>query len=195
MATFASFLCLSPGPTRIVVVRVCVAVCLVGGFVGCGRLPTPPQSGEPIAVHQVVDGDTISIALSNGTTETVRLLGVDTPETVDPSRPRQCFGAEASSFVAAVIPPGTEIIVERDTEARDHYGRLLAYIYRASDGLFVNEAILLHGFADISIYEPNSTHEPRLHAAVTQARTANIGLWQHCGGADVAIDPPPLAVS
>ena len=134
------------------------------------------------------------VSFGGRTHETVRLLGIDTPETVDPSRPEQCFGKQASDFLRSLIPAGTTVVVERDVEARDHFGRLLGYVFRAEDHLFVNQVLLEHGFADLSIYEPNSTYETRLNAAVVAARTRNIGLWSACGGADVAIDPPPITL-
>ena len=73
-----------------------------------------------------------------GRDERVRLIGIDTPETVDPRKPVQCFGKEASDHTKALLPAGTAVRLERDAEARDRYDRLLAYVYRASDGLFVN---------------------------------------------------------
>jgi micrococcal nuclease len=138
----------------------------------------------------VIDGDTVIVEFAGGAKEIVRLLGVDTPETVDPNRPVQCFGAEASTYVATLIPPGTEVRLERDVEARDHFGRLLAYIYRRSDGLFINRDLLRLGFADLSIYPPNDTYATDLQTVTTSARTQALGLWGACGGPDVPLDPP-----
>lgn len=185
---------LTTGTSRwIVVVRRCAALVSAGClFVACATPPQQSANEQHPTVVNIIDGDTIVIAFGPNTVETVRLLGVDTPETVDPSRPEQCFGAEASRFLHTVIPPLTKLRIERDVEARDHFGRLLGYVFRADDDFFVNEAILANGYADISIYEPNSTYEPALTAAVTGARTRNVGLWKVCGGADVAIDPPAL---
>jgi len=67
---------------------------------------------------------------------------------------------------------------------------LLAYIFRASDDLFVNELMLREGFADLSIYEPNSAYRPIFEDAFTRARTSEAGLWPACGGPDVPLDPP-----
>ena len=172
-------------PRWIVVVCLGIAPILASCSTELSRASTP-------TVVDVVDGDTIVVAFDRDTVETVRLLGVDTPETVDPSRPEQCFGAEASSYLRSLLPSGTAVRLERDVEARDHFGRLLGYVFRSSDELFVNRALLQQGFADISIYEPNSTYESTLEAAVISARTQNIGLWDICGGADVALDPPPI---
>jgi micrococcal nuclease len=141
-------------------------------------------------VSSVIDGDTVIVEFSDGTEEIVRLLGVDTPETVDRNRPVQCFGAEASTYVATLLPPGTELRLERDVEARDHFGRLLAYIYRRSDDLFINRELLRLGFADLSIYPPNDTYATDLQAVTTSARTQALGLWSACGGPDAPLDPP-----
>lgn len=141
-------------------------------------------------MSSIIDGDTIVVSFGAGETEPVRLLGIDTPESVDPSRPVQCYGSEATARLTELIPPGTPILVEVDAEARDHYGRLLAYVYRADDSVFVNAALLSEGFADLSIYEPNTTHRAELRRAAQRARTADAGLWSACGGPDVAIDPP-----
>ncbi len=149
---------------------------------------TTPASEVPF-VREVIDGDTLLVHIA-GADHTVRLLGVDTPETSDPNRPEQCFGAEATAFVESLIPPGTPIRLERDIEARDRYGRLLAYVYRAEDGVFVNAELLIGGYADLVIYAPNETHRAALTDAYTTAVTREAGLWGACGGADVAIDPP-----
>src|SRR4051794_14552875 len=73
-------------------------------------------------VVRVVDGDTIVLSF-DGHDEKVRLIGIDTPETVDPDRPVGCFGHEASAFTTGLLPAGTAVLVERDAEARDPYGR------------------------------------------------------------------------
>ncbi len=72
----------------------------------------------------------------------------------------------------------------RDVEPRDRYGRLLAYVYRAPDGLFVNLALAHEGFATTLTYPPNVAHSHDLSAAVRDARQAQRGLWRSCGGAD-----------
>ncbi len=153
--------------------------------VSCGA----PPSGPPTLV-EVIDGDTIAVDVA-GNTERIRLLGVDTPESVDPTRPVQCFGPEAALRLSEWLPVGTTLRLERDTEARDRFGRLLAYVYRSSDDLFINAALLREGFADLLVFEPNVARVGELEAALLDARTANRGLWGACGGPDVAIEPPP----
>src|SRR5205085_3089746 len=111
-------------------------VALAGLVTGCDRAGARPDRAGAATVARVVDGDTIVVHLG-GRTETVRLLGIDTPETVDPRKPVQCFGTEASHRTKELLPPGTGVRLERDVEARDIYGRLLAYV-RRDDGTFVN---------------------------------------------------------
>ena len=148
---------------------------------GCsaGSPPTEPGAGQ---VVRVVDGDTLDVALA-GVEERVRLIGIDTPETSDPRSPVECFGEEASRHLAALVPPGTAVRLERDVEARDRYGRLLAYLHRASDGLFVNQAMARAGMAAAVTYPPNEARTDEVVAATAEARAAGRGLWGACGGA------------
>ncbi len=131
-------------------------------------------------VTKISDGDTVTVQFTSGATEKVRFIGVDTPETKRPNTPIQCFGPEATQFTTALIPIGTKVRVERDVETRDRYGRLLGYVYRASDGLFVNEALTANGYANLLTYPPNVAHVDEFRDAVTEARDANRGLWQAC---------------
>jgi micrococcal nuclease len=116
----------------------------------------------------------------SGHDETVRLIGVDTPETKHPTKPVQCFGPEASAFTEQLLPPGTPVRLERDVEARDHYGRLLAYVFRQRDGLFVNLELARLGYARALTIAPNDAHAADVAAAVADARRAGRGLWQAC---------------
>jgi micrococcal nuclease len=128
----------------------------------------------------VVDGDTVDVAI-DGRTERVRLIGIDTPEVERDGRPGECFGAAASAFTAALLPPGTQVRIERDVVPRDHYGRLLGYVHR-HDGLFVNEEIVRQGFATPMTFEPNSVHARRFVAAAAAAEREELGLWSQCNG-------------
>jgi micrococcal nuclease len=141
------------------------------------------SAGKPDAVRivRVVDGDTVVARLAGGD-EKVRLIGIDTPETVDPRKPVQCFGKEASDRTKALLPPGTAIRLERDVEARDRYGRLLAYVYRVSDGTFVNLALAEEGYAQPLTIPPNVAYTARFSAAAAAARAAHRGLWGACPG-------------
>jgi micrococcal nuclease len=137
--------------------------------------------GLVLTVTHVVDGDTVDVRTSDGSVERVRLLGIDTPETVKPDTPVQCFGPEASARTKALLPPGTEVVAQRDAEARDRYGRLLLYLWRRRDGLFVNASLVTDGYARILSIEPNTAHRSELGSDAARARDARIGLWGTCG--------------
>ena len=146
----------------------------------CGQTaggPTlPPDVG---VVTSVIDGDTLHVRLAGGR-ETVRLIGIDTPESVRPNTPVECFGREASRRLGVLAPPGSQVRLERDIELRDRYQRLLAYVFRRRDGLFVNEALARDGFARTAAYPPNEAYADRFVDAVTDARAAERGLWHAC---------------
>ena len=140
------------------------------------------ELGEPNAeVARVVDGDTI-VAMIDGAEERIRFIGIDTPESVKPNSPVECFGKEASAHLAEYLPPGTPLVLVRDVEARDRYDRLLAYVYRATDGLFVNLQMALDGYAQPATYPPNVAHTDEFLAASRKAREAGSGLWSACEG-------------
>jgi micrococcal nuclease len=155
-----------------------VATLLAGD--GLGGTTTTPGA---VRVVEVVDGDTIDVEVA-GRTEHVRLIGIDTPETKDPRTPVECFGAEASARTAELLPPGTEVRLVSDVEERDRYDRLLAYVYRVDDGLFVNLALAREGYADQLTIAPNVAHTAELRAAISEARREQRGLWPACGGID-----------
>lgn len=173
-----------------------VAVALLAG--ACSRPgPSAPVAaasadGANATVDRVVDGDTIRIVAAGGRSERVRLIGIDTPETKDPRRPVQCFGKEASAFTTRLLPPKTGVRLVRDAEARDRYGRLLAYVYRARDGLFVNLALAEGGYARPLTIPPNVAHTAEFVDAARTAREQGKGLWGRCAdsSADAARDPP-----
>ena len=84
--------------------------------------------------------------------------------------------------MAALLPQGTTVRLVRDVEARDRYGRLLAYVYRDSDGLFIDLTMVSEGYAGTLAIPPNLAHRGELDAAATAAQAARRGLWQACGG-------------
>ena len=130
-------------------------------------------------VKKVVDGDTIDIDIG-GTTERVRLIGINTPETKHPTKGVECYGPQASAYTEQLLPPGTPIRVERDIEARDTYGRLLLYVYVVQTNVFVNLDLVRNGYARPMVFEPNTAHKLDFARAATQAEMSNIGLWQAC---------------
>ena len=198
----------SPGPsadrsrctTRAVRSRpVCVAAVVVALVAACGRHPRdtalaiPGHGGRGLraAVTHVVDGDTVELAFAGGRLERARLLGVDTPETVKPDAPVQCYGPEASARTKDLLAPGTVVLVQRDAEARDRYGRLLVYLWRQSDGLFVNASLVGDGYARTLSIAPNTAHRVDLSAAAANARTVGVGLWGNCSSEGEREGPGP----
>lgn len=130
-------------------------------------------------VVSVSDGDTFTVEVG-GAKEKVRLIGVDTPETKHPTKGVQCWGPEASDFTKSVLTKGTRVRLVRDIEARDRYGRLLAYVYLADTNVFFNLELVRLGFARPYPFEPNTTHESDFAAAAWEARDADRGLWGAC---------------
>jgi micrococcal nuclease len=132
-----------------------------------------------ITVLKVIDGDTVDIDIK-GNTERVRLIGVNTPETKHPTKPIECFGPEASAYLTQLLPKGTHVRIERDIEARDRYGRMLLYLYRESDNLFINLDLVSHGYGIPMSIEPNTFHRNDFVHAAALAETTNVGLWKAC---------------
>lgn len=150
---------------------------------GCGGGPTS-DSGDA-TVTRIVDGDTIDVLVA-GREDRVRLIGIDTPEVAHeafgdrPANDAECFGDEASAFTASLLPIGTAVRLERDVVGRDDYGRLLAYVFRADDGLFVNHEIVLAGYAQPLTIAPNVTHHDLVVDAAREAEREGAGLWSAC---------------
>ena len=149
-------------------------------------LPDQTDLAPNAVVDRVVDGDTIVVEIA-GNRERVRLLGIDTPESVAENRPDQCYGVESSDYLKSVLPEGTEVTLIRDVESRDQFDRLLAYVVRSSDQLFVNLDLLERGYAGVLIYEPNSFYRDLFEDAEDTAFRNDIGLWGVCGGPDVPL--------
>ena len=144
--------------------------------------PAPTAPGGVVAngiVERVVDGDTVVVRF-DGDVESVRLIGIDTPESVKPNSPVECFGKEAAAFTVTLLPKDTPVRVERDVEARDDYGRLLGYVIRADDALFVNAEIVRHGYAQPLTIPPNVAHVDEFVHAARDAEAADLGLWSSC---------------
>lgn len=161
--------------------RPALALALALIAAGCGGEGERSGQDQPgsAQVVRVIDGDTIVVRIG-GLEESVRLLGVDTPESVDPRSPVECFGEEASRHTGTLLPPGTDVHLVRDIEARDHYSRLLAYVYRAEDGTFVNLQLVRDGFADELSIPPNVAHAGDFTTAATRAQADGLGLWSAC---------------
>ena len=148
-----------------------------------------PAGGEDTTVVRVIDGDTLEV--TGGTR--VRLIGVDTPETVEPGTPVQCFGPEATRYANEIVPPGTRVRLIYDVARTDGFRRTLAYVYKLDDGLFVNRAIARNGFALQLTVPPNVAHAEEFRLAVAEARDANLGLWRSCQSTMTAAPPTTAA--
>jgi micrococcal nuclease len=146
-----------------------------------GGSSTPARGSTLHAqVLRVVDGDTIQVRLDGGAVERVRYIGIDTPESVAPGRPVECYGPAAARENARLVG-GSTVTLSTDEEQRDRYGRLLAYVRRTSDGLFVNAALVRDGFATTLRIPPNVAHARRFADLERRARRARRGLWGACG--------------
>jgi micrococcal nuclease len=125
-------------------------------------------------VVKVIDGDTVKVT-TEGREETLRLLLVDTPETVHPNKPVQPFGPEASRFAKDTLS-GKKVELELDVGERDKYGRLLVYLH--VDGKMFNEMLIEKGLARVGyVYAPNTKHVDRFYELQKQAQQSEIGIW------------------
>ena len=169
--------------SQIILLFFCTIFCFA--LAGCteGNNTTQVQEAETniptgeiinCQVLRVVDGDTIVISYQ-GQEEKVRLIGIDTPESVHPQQEKNVlYGKIATAFTKEQLDQKT-VGIELDVQERDQYGRLLAYVY--VDGKLFNQTILENGHAKLSTYPPNVKYVDQLTAAETQAREAKVGLW------------------
>ena len=158
---------------RAVILVAAVAAALAAVTLARGGGGAPARSEALVA--RVVDGDTI--VLAGG--ERVRYIGVDTPESVEPGTPVQCY-AKAAGRANARLVAGERVRLRYDAERRDRYGRTLAYVYRASDGLFVNAELVRRGYATVLTIPPNVAHAELFRHLAARARHAGRGLWHAC---------------
>jgi micrococcal nuclease len=124
----------------------------------------PAPDADAARVVRIVDGDTIRVQFGDGREEPVRYIGIDTAERGD----EPCF-SKATEANARLVE-GERVRLERDVSERDRYDRLLAYVYRESDGLFVNEELVKLGLAEAREYPPDTAQAGRLEAAERGAR-------------------------
>jgi micrococcal nuclease len=152
----------------------------------------PAPAGQAVSgkVLRVIDGDTIEVSI-DGVEEDVRYIGVDTPETVKPGEPVQCYGPQASAANHRLVE-GQTVRLVFDRERRDAYGRLLAYVYAQARGeagkaqvdaersRFVNATLIRDGYARTLEIEPNTRHASQLRRLEARAGRAGRGLWGAC---------------
>lgn len=148
--------------------------------------PAYAQQTITTTVTRVVDGDTIETPMGK-----VRFIGMDTPETVHPDRGVEPWGPEASEFTKKLLPPGTPVTLKLDVQPKDHYGRLLAYVYM-TDGRMVNALLLKAGLAQLMTIPPNVAHVDEFRQLQTDAREAHRGMW---GTQEVSASRAPPAIA
>jgi micrococcal nuclease len=153
---------------------------------GCGGDGGSDEPSEAVTVRvtHVVDGDTIDVRMPDGEEETVRYIGIDTPETVKPDEPVQCGGPKAHAVNERLVG-GRTVTLRFDAELRDVYGRLLAYVYLPPAGtggrqLFVNAEILRRGLARTLTIAPNDSFASLFARLAARAGALGRGLWGRC---------------
>lgn len=144
-------------------------------FAACGA---GPQAGEQYKCTRVVDGDTLVVRHERGRPIKVRLIGVDTPETVRPESPVEYFGREASAFTRR-LAEGKKVRLEFDQQRLDKYDRLPAYVY-LPDGTMLNEEIIRQGYGHVFMKFP-FRFKNRFRALEREARKQGRGLWNDQG--------------
>lgn len=177
--------------------RAFFATLIVAALAACGpavdlTTQAPATSGEEPSGHEVatvvrvVDGDTIVVRIEDrvpgegageariGAEHRLRLIGIDTPESVDPRRPVECFGREASAAAKEFLD-GEEVILVKDVEERDDFDRLLRYVYVGDE--MANARLVANGYATAFTYPPNVRHADLFVALEREARRNKKGLW------------------
>ena len=172
---------------RAVIALAVVAAVLLARFWPSGSGDSrSARSGDRMAalVTRAVDGDTIHVRESGGRDVTVRLLGIDTPETHRPGTPVECGGREASASMARLAPRGARVTLATDpTQDRvDRYGRLLAYVFLANGRLLEDEQ-LRSGWAMVYVFHGNPVERiTEFRREEGRAESERRGVWAECGG-------------
>lgn len=180
------------------VLRRCLALLLLALAVGCGAAASPPPVATPAAtdavglphdafdvtVVRVVDGDTILARVGGrGASLRVRILGIDSPESVKPDTPVACYGHEASALTMSLLPKGSHISAAYEKEHQDKYGRELWDLW-LPDGRFLATLLAASGTVRPDPFKPNIAYAGPIGAAAREAHDAGRGLWGHCSFAD-----------
>ncbi|WP_340413846.1 thermonuclease family protein [Peptoniphilus sp. HCN-40583] len=158
-----------------------IVLALAATFTAKGSLSPAPEVGG-VTVKRVVDGDTL--VLDDGQDTRVRLIGVDTPETVKPRGRVEPWGKEASDFSKKSLT-GKAVFLEYDEEKEDHYGRTLAYVWtedprkseRPKEEILYNYQLVASGYARERAYEPNTKYQALLHEGEIVAMDHVRGIW------------------
>jgi micrococcal nuclease len=159
-------------------VKTAVVATVVGtlalGAVVAQATPSAASSDQMATVIRVVDGDTVDVryALEK---HRIRLLNIDAPESVDPAKPVECLGPEASAYLKSLLPAGTPVTLRHDRVKHDKYGRELAAVFVG--GRLVDAEVARAGLADAIVIRPNDRYYAEVLAAQRQARAAKVGLY------------------
>jgi len=165
---------------RLLLIAAAAVVVLVagGGALRLGDGDGAETDAGAARVIRIVDGDTILVRL-DGRRERVRYIGIDTPEDVKPGAPVECYGPAAAKENDRLVR-GRTVRLTTDVERRDRYGRLLAYVRREPDGVFVNEVLVRDGFATALEVPPNTRYAGEFRRLEREARARGRGLWGAC---------------
>jgi micrococcal nuclease len=155
---------------------VLVLIVLIAILIATSGDGDEPTASAEVKVTRVVDGDTVE-ATVDGQTEDIRYIGVDTPESVKPDTPVQCYALKASHFNEDLVE-GKTVRLEYDAEQRDVYGRLLAYVYLGDE--FVNAELVKRGYARTLTIPPNTDHAELFARLEREASADERGLWGAC---------------
>lgn len=160
---------------KIKIILIILIVVLCSFAVYLENRPIRVKEGREYSVTKVYDGDTFAIKLGKRE-QKVRMLGIDTPETVDPRKPVQCFGLEASNKTKELLE-NQKVTLETDPTQGifDKYERVLAYVY--SNGVFINEYLLKNGYAHEYTYNLPYKNQKEFKSLETKAREDKVGLW------------------
>jgi micrococcal nuclease len=156
-------------------------------------LADEPPGYEQAEVERVVDGDTLVVSITDrvdgpgageahiGETYSLRMIGIDTPESVDPRREVECFGREAAAATKALLD-GKQVLLVKDVEETDSFDRLLRYVYFG--GEMANARLVINGYAGAYTHPPNVRHADLFVALQSEARANETGLWspETCNG-------------
>jgi micrococcal nuclease len=129
-----------------------------------------------VQVLRVIDGDTVEVQMG-GRRERVRYIGVDTPESVAPNQPVECFGREASARNKELVE-GKRVRLEKDVSDTDRFGRLLRYVWLGDEQ--INARLIAEGYANVATFPPDVRHQDLYRRLQNDARTAARGLWGAC---------------
>jgi micrococcal nuclease len=164
----------------VVLLAVLAAAALARWLPSSGGSHASSSTRTAAVIDHPIDGDTIAVRTRGGRSVHVRLLGIDTPETVDPRRPVGCYGPEASAYTKHLVT-GRTVTLRYDRELHDRYGRFLAYVWLAGPRpVFVNAELVRRGYARSYPFPPNTAHAALFAGLERSAAVAGRGLWHAC---------------